>query len=673
MALITKKQLIEECLEQDTLRTIADDYELAVRSNAGHQALAVALMKKRSIKLDEILSYASKPELQASCEWLEIAKTGSKETLIARILSEEEQDRMADDFNLEGVEQDNTPQPKKKATKKGKAAKGKANQANEVISYRHDDKRKNNPPVGMVDVAGDSDEQKTTWAYDPHLDPALQFDSSRSVVEKLIDDALASGNESTMRDALEQLKRMQAPYLNWAGKAEGTSFEVDTVSVHVHERIDPATILAGLQKRFKDSKGKDAHKFQSDLFNAPFENLPLREAVDFYKHDKDWSNRLISGDSLLVMNSLLQKESMAGQLQTVYFDPPYGIKYGSNFQPFVNKRDVKDRSDADLTKEPEMIKAFRDTWELGVHSYLTYLKDRLLLAKELLSQSGSIFLQISDENLHYVRSLLDEVFGKENFVSLIFYKKTGYVESTLLPSLYDLILWYAVDINKVKYNQLYVEKNLKNADVRFFDTVEELSSYRRRLSKDEKSKPQTIKNVGKLMARNPLVSPGWSENLSQPIIHNGIKFECPPNAHYKTTPNGIGNLQKANRLIKKGNVIRFAHYLNDLSVTPVVNHWADTGTGGFSGDEKVYVVQTDTRAIERCILMTSDPGDLVLDPTCGSGSTALVAEKLGRRWITCDTSRVSITLAKQRLMTASFDYFELKYPNEGLKGGFIYN
>jgi adenine-specific DNA-methyltransferase len=251
----------------------------------------------------------------------------------------------------------------------------------------------NNPEVGMVTPDSDPEGGKTRWQhtqhlYDPHLDPALQFDSGRANLESLIDNALASGNEATMRAALEELKRLQTPYLNWSGKAERTSFEVDTVSLHVHERIDPASILRAVQKRMKDGAVKDGPG-QGDFFRAWFEEpLPLAKAVEFYKHDRGWMNRLVAGDSLLVMNSLLRKEGMAGQVQMIYIDPPYGIKYGSNFQPFTNKRDVKDRADADLTQEPEMIKAFRDTWELGIHSYLTYLRDRLLLARDLLNETG---------------------------------------------------------------------------------------------------------------------------------------------------------------------------------------------------------------------------------------------------------------------------------------------
>ncbi|TYC62139.1 site-specific DNA-methyltransferase [Zoogloea oleivorans] len=348
-----------------------------------------------------------------------------------------------DDFSLAVQE---APEPSEAKPRKAKASapRGAANQPSQVLAYRYDEKRKNNPHVGMVDVASDHEESETTWAYDPHIDPALQFDPQRAGIETLIDDALASGDAAQMRAALEELKRMQSPYLNWAGKAERTSFEVDTVSLHVHERIDPATILAAVQKRIKDSKGKTVGGFQPDMFHAPFENLPLSQAIDFYKHDRDWANRLIAGDSLLVMNSLLQKEGMAGQVQMIYIDPPYGIKYGSNFQPFTNKRDVKDRKDEDLTQEPEMIKAFRDTWELGIHSYLTYLRDRLLLAKELLHESGSVFVQIGDENVHLARNVMDEVLGAENFISLITFRKKGMtLGSDNLEGTVDYLIWYA--------------------------------------------------------------------------------------------------------------------------------------------------------------------------------------------------------------------------------------
>ena len=284
----------------------------------------------------------------------------------------------------------------------------KSNEPTEVLSYRHDETRVNNPEVGMVHAATDPDGQKTCWQYDPHLDPALNFDSARGAIETLIDEALASDDLERMKDALTELKRLQAPYLDWTGKAERTSFEIDTVSLHVHERVDPATILANAAKRLKGQDAAMQWK-QPDLFAAPFENLPLRKALDFYRHEKGWSNRLVAGDSLLVMNSLLTKESMGGKVPTIYIDPPYGIKYGSNFQPSTNKRDVEERSDADLTQEPDMIKAFRDTWELGIHSYLTYLRDRLVLARELLTESGSVSLPFeTGENHRVAVKIVDE-------------------------------------------------------------------------------------------------------------------------------------------------------------------------------------------------------------------------------------------------------------------------
>jgi adenine-specific DNA-methyltransferase len=331
----------------------------------------------------------------------------------------------------------------------------------QVLSYRHLDTRKNNPEVGVVTPATDPATPPTTWSYDPHLDPELRFDINRATIEKLIDDALASGNDAIMRAALEELKRLQSPYLNWTGKTERTSFEVDTVSLHVHERIDPMSILSAVRKQMKEGRaGKVKPMVQAGLFEAPFESLPLRDAIDFYRHERGWANRLIAGDSLLVMNSLLQKESMVGQVQMIYIDPPYGIKYGSNFQPFVGKRDVKDRKDEDLTQEPEMIKAFRDTWELGIHSYLTYLRDRLLLAKELLSESGSVFVQISDENVHLVRNLLGEIFGEDNFVAQIAYKTSVGLGSSFLDRVNDYVVWFGKDTKKLKYRQLYLPLEL---------------------------------------------------------------------------------------------------------------------------------------------------------------------------------------------------------------------
>lgn len=554
------------------------------------------------------------------------------------------------------------------------SARSAAGEAAQIISYRHADKRKNNPEVGMVTPATDPEAGKTRWAYDPHLDPALQFDPSRANIERLIDDALESGDTDRMREALEELKRLQSPYLNWAGKAERTSFEIDTVSLHVHERIDPASILSAVRKAMKgEGRAKGAEKaMQLGLYDAPFENLPLRDAIDFYRHERGWANRLVAGDSLLVMNSLLQKESMAGRVQMIYIDPPYGIKYGSNFQPFVGKRDVKDRNDADLTQEPEMIKAFRDTWELGIHSYLSYLRDRLLLARELLHESGSVFVQISDENLHHVREIMDEVLGAGNFVAQVVFEKTSSASSAGLAGINDYLLWFARDLSKLKYHSIFREKQLGEEGTSQYVLAQHSRTLSdRRLKSNEVEQPELLAAEWRVFAMDNLTSqrpPQGSDVTSFAV--KGKDF-APGKGTFKTDLVGLSRLRACGRLLPVGNTLMYRRFLDDFAVFPVANYWRDTKMTGFS-ESKEYVVQTASKVIERCLLMTTDPGDLVLDPTCGSGTTAAVAEKWGRRWITCDTSRVAVTLAKQRLMTASFDYFELKYPREGLKGGFIY-
>jgi adenine-specific DNA-methyltransferase len=586
---------------------------------------------------------------------------------IFRIIGDDEDDAddTEDDFELTAPEEA-APRQRKARAAGAKPSARKSGEPVQVVSYRHGETRVNNPEVGMVHAGTDPDGAKTTWAYDPHLDPVLNFDSARAGVERLIDDALASGDAQAMKDALLELKRMQAPYLTWTGKAERTSFQVDTVSLHVHERVDPATILAAAARRLK---GKDAPAQwrQPDLFAAPFENLPLRQALDFYHHEKGWSNRLVSGDSLLVMNSLLTKESMAGRVQMIYIDPPYGIKYGSNFQPFTNKRDVKDRSDEDLTQEPEMIKAFRDTWELGIHSYLTYLRDRLVLARDLLHESGSVFVQISDENLHHVREVMDEVFGAENFNAVINFVKTAGQTDSRLAGVSDYLVWFSKDTRKLKYNQLYHKKVLGAEGASGYNRVQEPDGRQRALTKKDDFEEIVARQDWKVFTSQSVES--QSPGTKYPVDFMGMKVN--PTGYWKTQESSMPKLRQSNRLMISGATLRYVRYFDDFPVFPIVNLWQDTGVAGFASDKR-YVVETSTKVLERCLLMTTDPGDLVLDPTCGSGTTAFVAEKWGRRWITCDTSRVAITLAKQRLMTASFDYFALRYPHEGLKGGFDY-
>jgi adenine-specific DNA-methyltransferase len=397
---------------------------------------------------------------------------------------------------------------------------------------------------------------------------------------------------------------------------------VDVVSLHIHERISTRAILDAVRR---------PQPLQMELFGET--PLPAGKQIEFYKHEVGWVNRLILGDSLLVMNSLLVKEGMAGRVQMIYIDPPYGIKYASNFQPRIDRRDVKD-TDEDLTHEPEQIKAYRDTWTLGIHSYLTYLRDRLLLARELLTESGSIFLQINDENLHLVRCLLDEVFGRENFVAVVAFRKTTPLGTKYLASVYDYLLWYAKQKGLMKFRKLFLEKAEYSSDFMASD----------------------------------LHSAGLTPSCVFEVNFEGVTFKPRHGRSWRSNREGIERLIRAERLTRKGNSIYYKQYYSDYPVMDLENAWSDTG--GVS--EKVYAVQTTTKVIERCILMTTDPGDLVFDPTCGSGTTAYCAEKWGRRWITCDTSRVALAIARQRLITAKFDYYELRDPERGPAGGFIY-
>ncbi len=500
--------------------------------------------------------------------------------------------------------------------------KNKSSMKKPIKQYDHKGKKRvNNPPVGLVTSDTDKETGKKIYAYDPHIDPSLQ----------------------------------------WAGKAEHTSFEVPNVSLHVHERIDPRTIIEAVRK-------KNGQNFeQLSLFASQEENPPLREAIEFYKHAHNWSNRLVAGDSLLVMNSLLEKEGMAGSVQMMYVDPPYGIKYGSNFQPFVSKRDVKDGKDEDLTAEPEMIKAFRDTWELGIHSYLSYLRDRLLLDRELLKESGSIFVQISDENVHHVRELMDEVFGVGNFVALIpFRKKTMPLGAKYLDSMNDYLLYYAKSIDNLKYHQLYQFLNIEgDFHWKLYETID--GRIKQMTSKEQKNHKLLSKDI-EIFRTVSMKAPGYSKDNDFAIEFNKEKYLPPKGGSWITGPKGMERLKNAKRLYLEGNTITFKLKFSDYLLSKVTNFWSDT-VGAFN---KSYVVQTNEAVLQRCILMTTDPGDLVFDPTCGSGTTAYVAEQWGRRWITCDTSRVAITLAKQRLMTALFDYYKLAHPDEGVGSGFQY-
>lgn len=471
------------------------------------------------------------------------------------------------------------------------------------------------------------------------------------------------------------VNRGQDPELFWLNKYGNDDrddmLRVDIRSLYRHEHIAPETLIKNLYK-ITETRSEQLDLFSiNELFGNALEKDELDKVGEYYHHQDGWTNRLIQGDSHLVMASLLEREGMAGQVQTIYFDPPYGIKYGGNWQIKLNNRDVKDGSDEALTGEPEQIKAFRDTWELGIHSYLSYLRDRLLIAKELLTESGSCFVQISDENVHLVRSLMDEVFGSENFISTISFEKTSGTSSSFLACINDYIIWYGKDASKLKYRQLYKYKTLGEEGATQYVWIEE-NGAERRLTKNELSNPSLLSPYSKVFASDNCTSMGKA-NQEQPFTYMGKMFYPSANAHWKPTyPKGMQNLANKGRLKPIGNSLMYKRYFDDFPVNPIANIWNDTKMTGFT-ESKVYVVQTSTQAIQRCILMTTDPGDLVLDPTCGSGTTAFVAEQWGRRWITIDTSRIAVNIAKQRLMTATFPYYKMyDENNEDIRQGFIY-
>ena len=408
---------------------------------------------------------------------------------------------------------------------------------------------------------------------------------------------------------------------------------------------------------------------------TPEENPPLRQAIEFYRHRHNWTNRLIAGDSLLVMNSLIEKEGLGGQVQTVYLDPPYGIRYGSNFQPFVNRREVTDGKDEDLTSEPEQIRAFRDTWELGIHSYLAYLRDRLLLARELLHESGSCFVQIGDENVHRVSVVMDEIFGAENRVATISYATTSGSSANTLPQVADYILWYSKDKTRIKYRQLYEALTRRELiDLFSWHAMVEIPGVgSRKLTEEERTNPEaTLPKEARLYKREPLFSPGYSSTgRSEPYRWQGRDFPCPPNSQWRIKhPEGLDRLAALGRLAAEPGqtTLMWRRYEDEVPGRRIHNVWSSQ----MRELKPKYVVQTAEKVIQRCILMTTDPGDLIFDPTCGSGTTALVAEQWGRRWVTCDTSRVAISIARQRLMTANFDYYELAHPDEGVGSSFVF-
>jgi adenine-specific DNA-methyltransferase len=465
-------------------------------------------------------------------------------------------------------------------------------------------------------------------------------------------------------EAVQKLKALSKPFLNWAGKAERLSFDVPTLPLFVHERLSTKAIIETLTGH-KRSKQLDMYS----LFGDPQHSV-TDQVLRAYEHRDQWVNRMMLGDSLAVMNSLLHYEGLGGQVQMIYMDPPYGVKFGSNFQPFVRKRDVSHNDDEDMTREPEMVQAYRDTWELGLHSYLTYLRDRLLLARDLLAPSGSVFIQIGDENVHRVRDVLDEVFQTENFVAAIAFQKTGGQNPVHVAAIYDTLLWYAKDKALLKTNPLYISHPDPDPTDPNYVHLELLEGSIRAMTPEERRRQNALPEGAKVFRYGPITSAGAS-STEQVFKYDGEAFRPPGNSHWKTTIEGLQVLASHNRILRSGRGLAYKLYWHDFAAERLPNLWTDTQSGGFN-DPQVYVVQTTTKVVARCILMTTAPGDLVIDPTCGSGTTAYVAEQWGRRWITMDTSRVPLALARQRLLTATFPWYELNDNARGPAGGFVY-
>jgi len=486
--------------------------------------------------------------------------------------------------------------------------------------------KKSSTPKSVATIKHDEAKRKNI--------PTAEF---QSVVQK--------ADQTPLRVAYERRNHDLDPQLVWRGKDEKDWSElvVHAPPLYIQEKVHPKALVDDLLRQSKEAQHA-AGNLTADLF-ADFNGIPKgADKTEFYQHDQNWSNRMILGDSLQVMASLAEREGLRGKVQCIYFDPPYGIKFNSNFQWSTTSRAVTDGNTDHITREPEQVKAFRDTWRDGIHSYLTYLRDRLTVARDLLTDSGSIFVQIGPENVHRVQSLLEEIFGENNFLSLISFSKSSSTNSPtgktmVLSSTADFLVWFAKDATRTKYHQLYKPK-------------EEGSSYDAVYTRGNAENPFTLSDI---TAQKP--------TTVFDFVFEGKSFNPLPRG-WRTTKDSMARVGRADRIERVSGSIRYRQFLNDYPIIPRNNFWADTGTGSFT-ESKVYVVQTAQKVIERCMLMATDPGDLVLDPTCGSGTTAIVAEQWGRRWITIDTSRVALALARARIMGARYPFYLLADSRDG--------
>ncbi len=484
-----------------------------------------------------------------------------------------------------------------------------------------------------------------------------------------------------------EFNRGRDPELYWLNKyANDEGLQIDIRSLYVHEDINPEMLINNLYTLKERSKSQEQKSlFDNDLFNARTTiEQDYERIADYYQHSDKWKNRLIQGDSLLVMNSLLQRENMAGKVQCIYIDPPYGIRFGGNWQMMINQPKMSHESkDNELSTEPETIKAFRDTWELGIHSYLSYLRDRIVLSRELLTESGSIFVQISDDNVHLVRNILDEIFGSENFVDQIIYQKTtgaGSPNELLAPaSVADYIIWYAKNKEQLKFRKLFIKKVFGAEGSSAYKKIELADGQRMSISDWEKKHScsfnyETRPEGSRVYGLDNLTSQSGGDIGRFEIEFEGKKYAPKGGNIWKTNEIGIERLKKQRRIdVSSNGNIGYVRYFDDFEAMPLSNLWTDTVGQNQIGGEKIYVVQSAIKTIQRCILMTTDPGDLVLDPTCGSGTTAYVCEQWGRRWITIDTSRIALNVSKKRITTAVYPYYQIfDTQNKDIRMGFMY-
>jgi adenine-specific DNA-methyltransferase len=666
------KNALLDVLDLEQLKELCADMFIEA-DRRSRDAMLAALRSAKRAKPHKIVPMLTVPQLREVLSTLDKSPDGRKEELVDRLLDRNE--NMGGEFTLEA----DVPSERESVYQgRGRHRRSGGEVAEVAAQYVHGDKAVQRPDAGVQDQF-QARKPPRTYRYDSSLDPALSWDEQRErdlgewllgLVVRVAKDGektvfsepqewAGGGVRITgLADAAQMLQQISKPFLNWAGKAERHQIQVPTVPLFVHERHSTKAILDGI--RHRKARGQTL-----DLLDGA--GMDIRENLEAYEHKGSWQNRMILGDSLSVMNSLLEFEGMAGQVQMIYIDPPYGVKFGSNFQPFVRKRDVKHGGDEDMTREPEMVKAYRDTWELGLHSYLTYLRDRLIVARELLRETGSIFLQISDANLHHIIQLLGEVFGPENLIAVIpFRKKTMPLGAKFLEQMNDFLVWFGRDAAKTKCRQLYVEQDVQGD---FHWQWYELPNGKRiRMTKQECDNHSLLPDGARVFRLVSMWPPTYSDAGVFPVEFAGSKYLPAPGACYPTNPDGMKKLVAMKRIQLEGKYLRYVLYLDDYRLAKQTASWLDT-TGA---RDKQYVVQTSAEVLKRCLLMCTEPGDLVLDPTCGSGTTGCVAEQWGRRWITIDTSRVPLALARQRLLTATFPYYELKSPQAGPAGGFVY-